>query len=144
MRTSATATMATQIANNDAFDCGGLRFEVIEPTQTLRTVYQGSVLELSDPRKMADPRRAFVESPKARISLDLTHEAVGPMYGGSKARDEQARPAEEQFASAHYEHMIVVQPGQPEILSTFEYIEAVVTPPYKLTYREHDIQQAVS
>ncbi|MFV1979557.1 MAG: M24 family metallopeptidase, partial [Rhodothermia bacterium] len=34
--------------------------------------------------------------------------------------------------SAHYEHMVIVQPGQPEILSTFEYIEEVVTPPYKL------------
>lgn len=34
--------------------------------------------------------------------------------------------------SAHYEHMVVVQPGQPEILSTFEYIEQVVTPPYKM------------
>ena len=97
-----------QITSNDAFDCGGLRFEVIEPTQTLRTVYRGSVLELADPRKMADPRKAFVESPKTRISLDLTHQAVGPMYGGSRAKDEHDRPAEEQFASAHYEqHMAV-------------------------------------
>lgn len=40
--------------------------------------------------------------------------------------------------SAHYEHMVVVMPGQAEILSTFEYIEEVVTPPYKnrLVYRE--------
>jgi hypothetical protein len=97
-----------QIANNDAFDCGGLRFEVIEPTQSLRTVYEGSVLELTDPRKMADPRRAFVESPKKKIALELVHEAVGPMYGGSKARGEHDRPPEEQFASAHYEqHMEV-------------------------------------
>jgi len=35
-------------------------------------------------------------------------------------------------SSAHYEHMVIVNPGQPEILSTFEYIEEVVTPPYKL------------
>lgn len=33
--------------------------------------------------------------------------------------------------SAHYEHMVVVQGGRPEILSSFEYIEAVVEAPYK-------------
>lgn len=33
--------------------------------------------------------------------------------------------------SAHYEHMVVVQKGRPEILSTFEYIEDVIEAPYK-------------
>jgi len=33
--------------------------------------------------------------------------------------------------SAHYEHMVVVHGGKPEILSTFEYIEEVVDAPYK-------------
>ena len=33
--------------------------------------------------------------------------------------------------SAHYEHMVVVQRGKPEILSTFEPIEEVVNAPYK-------------
>jgi len=32
--------------------------------------------------------------------------------------------------SAHYEHMVVVQDGQPEVLSTFEYIEDVTDAPY--------------
>lgn len=32
--------------------------------------------------------------------------------------------------SAHYEHMVVVRRGAPEILSTFEYIEAVIEAPY--------------
>ena len=34
--------------------------------------------------------------------------------------------------SAHYEHMVVVRKGEAEILSTFEYIEAVIDAPYKL------------
>ena len=33
--------------------------------------------------------------------------------------------------SAHYEHMVFIGKGGPEILSTFEYIEAVVEAPYK-------------
>ena len=35
-------------------------------------------------------------------------------------------------ASAHYEHMVVVQDGEADILSTFDYIEEVVRPPYEL------------
>ena len=33
--------------------------------------------------------------------------------------------------SAHYEHMVAIGKGGPEILSTFEYIEAAVEAPYK-------------
>ena len=96
-----------QIENNEAFDCGGLRFEVLEPGQTLRSVYEGKVLELRDPLSMSDPRKAFAESPKRRVSLDLEHDAVGPMYGGSSEK-EAGRAAEQQFAKAHYEqHMAV-------------------------------------
>ena len=34
--------------------------------------------------------------------------------------------------SAHYEHMVVVQKGEADILSTFSYIEKVIEAPYKL------------
>ncbi len=34
--------------------------------------------------------------------------------------------------SAHYEHMVVVRKGAPEVLTTFEYIADVITPPYRL------------
>jgi hypothetical protein len=96
------------ISDNDAFDAGGMRFEVIEPTQRLRTRFEGEVLELREPRAMADPKRAFTESPRRRVRLDLTHEAVGPMYGGAADREETDRPPEQQFAKAHYEqHMAV-------------------------------------
>jgi hypothetical protein len=96
------------ISHNDAFDAGGMRFEVEEPTQRLRTRFDGEVLELSEPRDMADPKRAFAESPRRRVRLDLLHEAVGPMYGGHADREESERAAEQQFAKAHYEqHMAV-------------------------------------
>ncbi len=39
--------------------------------------------------------------------------------------------------SAHYEHMIVVRAGQPEVLTTFAYIEEVVEAPYKQTASPH-------
>ena len=97
-----------KIANNDAFDAGGLRFEVIEPSERLRTVYAGRVLDLDDPRALSDPSHALRESPRRRISVDLLHEACGPMYGQSHDADESRRSAEQQFAKAHYEqHMRV-------------------------------------
>lgn len=97
-----------KIAHNDAFDAGGLRFEVLEPTERLRTRYEGGVIELENPKKLSDPRRAFRESPRRRIALDLLHEAVGPLYGQSHSEEEAARDAERQFAKAHYEqHMRV-------------------------------------
>ncbi len=97
-----------QIANNDAFDAGGLRFEVLEPTELLRTVYEGRVIELDDSRSLSDPRQAFEQSPRRRIALDLRHRACGPMYGSSHDRRESGRSAEQQFARAHYEqHMQV-------------------------------------
>ncbi len=97
-----------QIADNSAFNAGGLRFEVKEPTQLLHTIYRGPVVDLTDPRAMADPRKAFTENPTREISLDLVHEAIGPMYGHSGSRQEEGRAPEDSFAKAHYEqHMQV-------------------------------------
>ena len=96
-----------EITSNDAFDAGGLRFEVLEPAERLRTVYEGSVAELADPKALSDPSRAFREAPHKKISLDLVHEAVGPLYG-HRSEQEANLPAEQQFASSHYEqHMRV-------------------------------------
>ncbi|WP_251981040.1 M24 family metallopeptidase, partial [Salinibacter ruber] len=33
--------------------------------------------------------------------------------------------------SAHYEHMVVVRDGEPEVLSDYGYIEDVIDPPYE-------------
>jgi hypothetical protein len=97
-----------QISHNDAFDAGGMRFEVEEPAQRLRTRFEGELLMLREPRAMADPKRAFAESPRRRVKLELVHDAVGPMYGGHADREESEREAAQQFAKAHYEqHMAV-------------------------------------
>lgn len=97
-----------EIDNNDAFNAGGMRFEVLEPAEKLRTLYEGSVVVLEEPRQMADPKRAFTENPVQRVKVDLEHTAVGPMYGSKQDDDEADRPAEKQFGKAHYEqHMAI-------------------------------------
>lgn len=98
-----------RIDNNDAFDAGGMRFEVLEPGRRLRTCYRGSAVELSEPRQMADPRKAFAENPRRRLAIDLDHRGVGPIYGNAADPGESGRLPEQQFAKAHYEqHMSVV------------------------------------
>ena len=96
------------IDDNDAFDAGGMRFEVVKPSDELRTTYRGSAVDLADPSVMADPAKAFEQNPKRRIALDLRHRATGPMYGGTKNQEETDLESENQFAKAHYEqHMAV-------------------------------------
>jgi hypothetical protein len=90
-----------EIETNDAFDGGGLRFEVLEPSQKLRTVYEGNTVELADPRAMANPSKAFRQSPKRRVRLDLVHTAVGPMCGGQARKSKKNLAADQQFAKAH-------------------------------------------
>lgn len=41
--------------------------------------------------------------------------------------------------SAHYEHMVVVQDGQAEVLSTFAYIEDVIDAPYKQSFSKERV-----
>ncbi|MGI8926567.1 MAG: DUF7064 domain-containing protein [Tepidiformaceae bacterium] len=92
-----------QITNNNGWDAGGLKVDVLVPGERIRTTYDGSVVYLADPRDMREPSVAFKENPHRRLKLDLVHEGCGPIYGhvgsGSSAND---------FARAHYEqHMRV-------------------------------------
>ncbi len=69
------------ITSNDGWNAGGLSVEVVEPTERIRTTYDGSVVYLADPRSMSDPGKAFKESPHKKLRLDLLHQACGPLYG---------------------------------------------------------------
>ena len=52
------------IATNDAFDAGGMRFDVVTPLVAHRTRYAGAAVFLREPTEMADPRRAFTSAIK--------------------------------------------------------------------------------
>jgi len=96
-----------EIASNAAFDAGGMRFETLEPLVRHRTTYEGSAVFLEHPEQMSDPGQAFRENPHKKVSIDLVHEAVAPVYGSSGA-DRVIEDPETEFARAHYEqHMHV-------------------------------------
>jgi hypothetical protein len=95
------------ISHNDAMDAGGMKFEVLEPMQKLRTTYDGHAVYLTEPAQMADPRAAFRNNPFKKVKVDLVHIAAGPVYGSS-GRNHQVVDPEKEFAKAHYEqHMAV-------------------------------------
>lgn len=102
-----------QISSNDGWDAGGLKVEVLEPGERLRTTYEGSVVYLKDPREMREPSVAFKENPHRRIRLDLVHEGVGPIYG--HVAEPGGAGSQNEFARAHYEqHMRVTGTLQVE------------------------------
>jgi hypothetical protein len=92
------------IDNNERFDAGGLRFEVVEPFEDLRVTYDGKLTMLTDPLQMADPRKAFTENPRVACSASLRYTKAAPPYGGEP--DEPTEKPEEQFAKAHYEQLV--------------------------------------
>ncbi|MEM8620382.1 MAG: hypothetical protein AAGF73_11740 [Actinomycetota bacterium] len=94
------------IDNNDAFDAGGLRIDVVTPFEELRVSYSGKVLLLDRPVEMADPKAAFTSNPYAPAEIDLTFTGQGrpSMFGGEPDQPHEA-PGEE-FAKGHYEQLV--------------------------------------
>jgi hypothetical protein len=110
-----------EIATNDAFEAGGMRFEVIRPFEDLRVTYQGKVALLDDPLVMVDPRTAFRESPWVDAVVELGYRGVSPAWGGEPVNDDGtpiAENAEQGFARGHYEQHVeargVVRVGDEE------------------------------
>ena len=98
-----------ECTDNDAFDNGGMRFEVITPFERLRLTYEGSLCVLDDTKEMLDPGTAFKNNPIVKSRIELEFEGVSPMFGGEPVNADGSRieqKAEESFARGHYEqHM---------------------------------------
>lgn len=97
-----------KINGNDAFDAGGMRFEVVEPFEALTISYDGKAILLEDPLVLADPRTAFTESPWTTCTAELAVRGVSPMYGGEPVQDDGSPLPEsgDGFARGHYEQHI--------------------------------------
>jgi hypothetical protein len=95
------------IDSNDAFDAGGLRFEVVEPFKEQRLTYEGKVALLTDPLAMKDPKAAFTAAEHVDASVELAYRGLSPMWGGEPEFDEgEQRPTDSGFARGHYEQHV--------------------------------------
>jgi len=110
-----------EISHNDAFDAGGMKFEVITPFEALKTTYTGKVCILDEPLQMANPRKAFTENPWVECEVVLDHRGIAPMYGGEPVNDDGSPLTEDLsggFARGHYEQHIggrgVIRVGNDE------------------------------
>ena len=95
-----------EISNNDAFDAGGMKWEMITPFEELRVSYRGKVVLLDDPLEMSDPKKAFTENPYSGVDIDITFTGQGraSMFGGEP--DEPHETPGEEFAKGHYEQLV--------------------------------------
>jgi len=92
------------VHDNDAFDAGGMRFDVVTPFEELTVAYSGKVVMLDDPLQMADPREAFTNNPYEECEVRLTYRGLSAMFGGEP--DEPHEKPGEEFAKGHYEQLI--------------------------------------
>ena len=99
-----------KITHNDAFDAGGMRFEVVEPFEHLRVAYDGKVLSLTDPTVLVDPRAAFTTQPWVDASVRLEVRGLAMAFGGEPVADD-GTPLDLSggFARGHYEQHIAAE-----------------------------------
>jgi len=70
------------IADNSAFNAGGMQFEVVEPFKHLRVRYDGDAVYLAQPLELEDPKQAFTTNPHRPVQMQLDYYGLSPMYGG--------------------------------------------------------------
>ena len=77
-----------EIASNEAFDAGGLHYEVIEPFRRIAVRFDGELLLLDDPGVLRDPARAFATAARALARIRWDVRAVSPAHGGEPTSPE--------------------------------------------------------
>jgi len=98
-----------EISDNDAFDAGGMKFEVLEPFKKIKVTFDGKICLLKKPFEMANPKKAFTENPMVKCRVEIDYTGVSPMYGGEPVNEDGSQieqKAEEAFARGHYEQHI--------------------------------------
>ena len=95
------------ITTNDAFDAGGLRFEIVEPLKKMRVHFEGTAYLLDRGTALEDPKTAFTTSPEVPVSLELDYQNVIPVHGLGSGSGIQG--AEDAIAVGHYQGPCSVQ-----------------------------------
>lgn len=68
------------IEGNTKFSAAGMEFEVIEPTERLRTSFAGTAIAMTDSLQLANPGLAFKSNPSVDVRFDVIQHAVSALY----------------------------------------------------------------
>jgi hypothetical protein len=88
------------IADNKAFNAGGLQFHVLEPLQRNRVTFDGDVHVFPDAKLLETPKKVFTETPVERLVLDLEYDDIVPQYGLASLQGDKAVAA---LSTKHYQ-----------------------------------------
>jgi hypothetical protein len=70
------------IDGNDAFEAGGMRYDVLQPFRHLTMSYEGPVMLLDDPGVLREPERMFEIAPRAPARVRFDIRGISSMHGG--------------------------------------------------------------
>ncbi|MGH1561579.1 DUF7064 domain-containing protein [Mumia sp. DW29H23] len=90
----------------DQIKVGGLQIDILEPHVRQRLRYEGELASFTDPRVLTEPRAAFKEAPRRRVTLDLAVHAHGRPFGTNG--DDPDKYVESTMAWGHFEQFIGV------------------------------------
>lgn len=92
------------IQTNDAFEAGGLKFEVVEALQQIQVSFDGTAYLLEKGTALEDPKKAFTTSPVVPVRLSLRYGNVVPVYGlGGGIGSSGIEGAGDTIATGHYQ-----------------------------------------
>jgi hypothetical protein len=99
-----------EIAGNDGFDAGGLRYEVHEPLKRVGMSYTGELLLLDDPGALRDPKRMYETAPRVEGEMRLDATALVALHGGEPTapRYQDRMMYGPQFSRGHFNQHIAV------------------------------------
>lgn len=91
-----------KIADNLAFDAGGLRYRVVEPLRSVAVEYSGDLILVDNPEDLRDPQALFASAPTAKSHISWIHEAVSPAHGGEPVDDTVQTMYGRDFSRGHF------------------------------------------
>jgi len=91
-----------RIADNNGFDAGGLRFDVIEPLRQLRARYDGELMLVERPDDLRHPAGLFASAPRVQASVDWLLQTISPQQGGLPISDHQQTMYGRDFSLGHF------------------------------------------
>ena len=96
------------IVSNDAFDAGGLKFDVKQPMRQLAASYTGDLMIVENAQDLRDPARLFANAPREHAEVIWDLKTISPAHGGEPVSDDQPTMYGRDFSLGHFNQHVCV------------------------------------